>query len=57
LLDARAYLESQFNHRMKSRIRIGNGKSASLQRLVSRCWRGSRYPSGETSNNRTSGPE
>jgi hypothetical protein len=28
LLDARAYLESQFNLRMKSRIRIGNGKSA-----------------------------
>ncbi len=30
-------------------------KSASLQRLIARCWRVSRYLSGETSPNRSSG--
>jgi hypothetical protein len=31
LLDAQAYLDSQFNHRMKSSIQICNGKSAYLR--------------------------
>jgi len=34
-------------------MRIGNEKSASLQRLVGHCWRVSRYLSGETSHKRT----